>query len=171
MSFSFSLFGQPDWTHSCSVATFVSNIMFSSSISRFLLLGSLLTILVAASVRHPHAPGHMAAFVHPRATTTTHGRGGVHAISTRQPSRTRGEARVGVKGVKLHAAAKSAAGSKKKTTAKKTAAKTGKSDVESFKKSEFIASIAEKTGFTRAESEDALQAVLDTLTEVRFGIR
>ena len=27
-------------------------------------------------------------------------------------------------------------------------------------------SVAEKTGFTRAESEDALQAVLDTLTEV-----
>ena len=68
-------------------------------------------------------------------------------------------------------AAKEKPAATKKAPAKKAAAKTGKSDVESFKKSEFIASIAEKTGFTRAESEDALQAVLDTLTEVRFGIR
>lgn len=112
--------------------------MVSSTISRFLLLGSLLTILVAASVRHPSAASsHTAAFVHPKITA----RGGFHQSTTtdatkraaRNYHKVRGESpRNG--GVKLHAAAKSAA-SKKKST-KKTSAK---SDVENFKKSEFIA--------------------------------
>ena len=78
-------------------------------------------------------------------------------------SRTRGvkHSRVkGIKGVKLAAVAK-AGGSKKKK--KKSAAKP---EVDNFKKSEFVASIAEKTGFTRAESEEALTAVLQTIAEV-----
>lgn len=65
-----------------------------------------------------------------------------------------------VKGIKLCAAAK--AGTSKKSVKKKTAAKP---DIENFKKSEFIASVAEKTGFTKAESEEALAAVLETIAE------
>ena len=111
--------------------------MVSSPISRFLLLGSLLTILVAASVTHPSAASsssHTAAFVHPKITA----RGGFHSTTTtkrvaaRNPHhKVRGESPRNSGGVKLHAAAKSA-----KKAAKKTSTK---SDVESFKKSEFIA--------------------------------
>lgn len=134
--------------------------MFSAPIHRFLLLGSLLTVLVAASVNRPSMPAHSAAFIVPR--TTAHGRGGLQpeqpVIQHKAGSRTRG-----VKGVastiKLQAAAKGAA---KKT---KKAAKKSSSDVETFKKGDFVSSIAEKTGFTKVESEAALTAVLETLAE------
>jgi hypothetical protein len=46
-------------------------------------------------------------------------------------------------------------------------ATASKSTPETFKKSEFIASIAEKTGLTKTDSEAALAAVLETITEVR----
>lgn len=77
------------------------------------------------------------------------------------PSRARG-ARSKVKGFKLGAAAKGASKKTKKT--KKAASK--KPEVENFKKSEFVTSIAEKTGFTKTDSEAALQAVLETIAEV-----
>jgi len=136
-----------------------------SLISRCLILGSLFAVLVTASARHPSA-GAMAAFVHPK--ITTHGRGGIHesSSSSAQPhrnSRTRGER---VKGV--NTAGAGAGGTRLfMAPAKKQVAKKKTTEVESFKKSEFVASISEKTGFTRAESEEALTAVLDTLTEVR----
>jgi hypothetical protein len=46
------------------------------------------------------------------------------------------------------------------------AAKKDKEAVENFKKSDFVASIAEKTGMTKVDSEAALNAVLDTLSDV-----
>ena len=39
------------------------------------------------------------------------------------------------------------------------------SKVETFRKADFIASVAEKTGLSKKASEDALKAVLDTLQE------
>lgn len=57
----------------------------------------------------------------------------------------------------------------KKTTKKaatKKAAKKEEDTVETLRKPEFIASIAEKTGMTKADSEAALAAVLETITEV-----
>jgi len=57
---------------------------------------------------------------------------------------------------------------KTKKTTKKTKKTAKKSDApETFKKAEFVSSIAEKTGFTKADSEAALAAVLETITEVR----
>jgi nucleoid DNA-binding protein len=44
--------------------------------------------------------------------------------------------------------------------------KEPKDAVENFRKSEFVASIAEKTGMTKVDSETALNAVLDTLSDV-----
>ena len=41
-----------------------------------------------------------------------------------------------------------------------------KEDVENFKKPEFVASVSEKTGLSKAESEAALAAVLETIQEV-----
>lgn len=49
--------------------------------------------------------------------------------------------------------------------AKKAAAKD-KPAVDNFKKADFVASVAEKTGMTKAQSEEALVAVLDTITGV-----
>ena len=51
-----------------------------------------------------------------------------------------------------------------KKAAKKAATK--KATAETFKKSEFIASVAEKTGMSKSDSEKALNAVLETITEV-----
>jgi len=48
----------------------------------------------------------------------------------------------------------------------KTVTKKAKEDVETFRKPEFIASIAEKTGMSKADSEAALAAVLETISEV-----
>uniref|UniRef100_A0A6U3TZN0 DNA-binding protein HU n=1 Tax=Ditylum brightwellii TaxID=49249 RepID=A0A6U3TZN0_9STRA len=62
---------------------------------------------------------------------------------------------------------------KTKKTTKKTKKTAKKSDApETFKKAEFVSSIAEKTGFTKADSEAALAAVLETITEeVALGKR
>jgi hypothetical protein len=69
---------------------------------------------------------------------------------------------------------------KKKATKKTVAAKTEtdavkkvvkkKEVVETFRKPEFVASIAEKTGMSKADSEAALAAVLETITEVSCSI-
>ena len=45
------------------------------------------------------------------------------------------------------------------------ATETDDSKVETFRKTDFIASVAEKTGLSKKESEEALKAVLDTLQE------
>ena len=63
-------------------------------------------------------------------------------------------------------------GEKKKTT-KKKAAKAVKGDADevvTFRKPEFIASIAEKTGMSKADSEAALAAVLETISEVSSSV-
>ena len=52
-----------------------------------------------------------------------------------------------------------------KKAAKKAAAKKA-APAETFKKSEFVASVAEKTGMSKTDSEKALNAVLQTITEV-----
>lgn len=44
--------------------------------------------------------------------------------------------------------------------------KAPKEAVDNFRKSEFVASIAEKTGMTKVDSETALNAVLDTISDV-----
>ncbi|CAB9521675.1 DNA-binding protein HU [Seminavis robusta] len=84
-----------------------------------------------------------------------------------EPAKTAARGPRGVKGVvSLKAAAASGAGAKKKKKAKKKSAKTGTADpVENVKKAELVASIAEKTEFTKAESEMALTAVLETFAE------
>eukprot|EP00816_Leptocylindrus_hargravesii_P012119 CAMPEP_0196801950 /NCGR_PEP_ID=MMETSP1362-20130617/1712_1 /TAXON_ID=163516 /ORGANISM="Leptocylindrus danicus, Strain CCMP1856" /LENGTH=149 /DNA_ID=CAMNT_0042173141 /DNA_START=38 /DNA_END=487 /DNA_ORIENTATION=- len=48
---------------------------------------------------------------------------------------------------------------------KKTATKKDTDEQEVFRKSEFVASIAEKTGMTKTASEQALAAVLDVIQE------
>jgi hypothetical protein len=63
------------------------------------------------------------------------------------------------------AAAPKAKAAVKKAPAKKKAAAEGP---ENFKKAEFVASVAEKTGMTKVAAEEALTAVLDTITEVRI---
>jgi len=76
----------------------------------------------------------------------------------------------------LFAATKKAAAS---TTKKATAAKTKKAaskkdgeEVVNFKKAEFVAGVAERTGMTKIESETALAAVLDVISsEVAGGKR
>ena len=54
---------------------------------------------------------------------------------------------------------------KKKAATKKDTQKIEQQEV--FRKPEFVASIAEKTGMTKVESEQALAAVLDVIQEVR----
>ena len=61
----------------------------------------------------------------------------------------------------LYAAAKKAA---KKKKAKK---KSTKSAVETLRKAELVAEVAEKLGSTKTGAEEALAAVLDTISEVR----
>ena len=61
----------------------------------------------------------------------------------------------------------------KKTAAKKKAAAPAAADEakpEAFKKPDFVASVAEKTGLSKVDSEAALNAVLDTITEVRSSV-
>jgi hypothetical protein len=61
-------------------------------------------------------------------------------------------------------AAKKKRATKKKTkTKKKSAAKV---EVETVRKAEFVSKVAEKTGMTKIDSEAALAAVLETITEV-----
>ena len=50
------------------------------------------------------------------------------------------------------------------------AAKDSKEPAPNFKKAEFVASVAEKTGLSKTDSEAALEAVFATITEVRFQI-
>lgn len=60
---------------------------------------------------------------------------------------------------------------KKKTAKKKKAVKAAaKEEVETFRKPEFVASIAEKTGMSKVDSEAALAAVLETITEASIDI-
>ena len=78
----------------------------------------------------------------------------------------------------LLAAAASGASKKKKATKKKKKATKKKKkapvveeeeepeEVVTFRKPEFISRIAEKTGMSKADSEAALSAVLETITEV-----
>lgn len=83
-------------------------------------------------------------------------------VSQQQQKRVRG---VTSTSTALYAAA---APKKKKAktaaTKKKTATKT---TAETFKKADFIASVQEKTGLSKTDSEAALLAVLDTITSVR----
>ena len=60
-----------------------------------------------------------------------------------------------------------AAPKKKKAATKKTS-KSSPVKEETFRKGDFVASIQEKTGLTKTDSEAALLAVLDTITTVRF---
>jgi hypothetical protein len=82
--------------------------------------------------------------------------------------------------IRAAAAASSSGGAKKKKATKKksvvketvkeeveTVRETVKEEVETVRKPEFIASIAEKTGMSKTDSEAALAAVLETITEVR----
>ena len=57
-----------------------------------------------------------------------------------------------------------AAAPKKKKQKKKKAA--SKSDVETFRKPDFVASVAEKLDTSKAGAEEALSAVLETISEV-----
>lgn len=69
----------------------------------------------------------------------------------------------------IKAAASSEGAKKKKTTKKKAPVKkeVPKEEVETVRKPEFVASIAEKTGMSKTDSEAALAAVIETITEVR----
>jgi hypothetical protein len=58
---------------------------------------------------------------------------------------------------------------KKAAVAAAAAPKEEKEPVVTFRKPEFVASIAEKTGMSKADSEAALAAVLETITEVSFS--
>ncbi len=75
-------------------------------------------------------------------------------------------------------------GAPKKKATKKKATKTAttkkaaepveedneEGEVVTFRKPEFVTKIAEKTGMSKSDSEAALSAVLETITEVRFSI-
>ncbi len=56
----------------------------------------------------------------------------------------------------------------KKATKKKAKAVDDEEEVVTFRKPEFVSRIAEKTGMSKADSEAALSAVLETITEVGF---
>jgi len=79
------------------------------------------------------------------------------------------EANIKPTSVRLYAAKKETAKKEtaKKEPKKKPAAKkeTAKEEVISFKKAEFVASIAEKTGFSKADSSAALAAVFEVISE------
>lgn len=62
-----------------------------------------------------------------------------------------------------------AAAPKKK--AKKSAKAKQKEEVETFRKAEFVSTVQKKTGLSKVDSEAALQAVLETITEVCFCAR
>jgi hypothetical protein len=128
-----------------------------------LLLGSWITIASAA---------RYSAFVGSPTTSWRVPSNSIKSMEERSsllPVPARGGSRV--KGVSLYAEKKTVA---KKSTKKKTTASAPEADsvkdtkpVQTFKKADFIASVAEKTGSTRAEAEDAISAVFDTLVEVR----
>ena len=64
----------------------------------------------------------------------------------------------------LAAAAPKKANKKAKTP--KKAEKPVKEEVETFRKADFVSSVQKKTGLSKVDSEAALQAVLETITEV-----
>eukprot|EP00804_Cyclotella_cryptica_P029799 CCRYP_020654-RA/>CCRYP_020654-RA protein AED:0.31 eAED:0.31 QI:450/1/1/1/0.2/0/6/3112/166 len=71
----------------------------------------------------------------------------------------------------LHATKKAAAKSKSKSKAK-TETEDVDDDVVNFRKAEFVAAVAEKTGMTKGDSEKALSAVLNIIaSEVSNGKR
>lgn len=75
------------------------------------------------------------------------------------------------KATAIRAAAADGAPKKKKAKKKKKAVKAAaKEEVETFRKPEFVASIAEKTGMSKVDSEAALAAVLETITEASIEI-
>jgi len=57
----------------------------------------------------------------------------------------------------------------KKATSKVSASKNESKNEETFRKPEFIERIAEKTGMTKTDSEVALAAVLDVISEVSLS--
>lgn len=54
----------------------------------------------------------------------------------------------------------------KLAAAKKAAAKKEEEEVVNFKKADFVAAVAEKTGMTKGDSEKALSAVLNVIATV-----
>jgi hypothetical protein len=136
-----------------------------------LLLGSLVTVTSAA---------RYSAFVSPPTTSAwrVSDKNFVQELSSllHVPAPAIGGSRV--KGVSLRAEKKAAAkkSTKKKTTAPAPEASGGKNNKPDvvqhvFKKADFVASVAEKTGCTKAEADDAISAVFDTLAEVRLLYR
>ena len=85
-------------------------------------------------------------------------------ISSRKPTAIRAAAADGAAKKKKTVKKKKKA-VKKKKAAPAAAKKEEAPPVETFRKPEFIASIAEKTGMSKADSEAALAAVLETITE------
>ena len=67
-------------------------------------------------------------------------------------------------GATADGAAKKKSVKKKKTKTKKKSA--AKAEVETVRKAEFVSKVAEKTGMSKTDSEAALSAVLETITEV-----
>ena len=74
------------------------------------------------------------------------------------------------KATAIRAAASDGAPKKKKAKKKKAVKAVVKEEVETFRKPEFVASIAEKTGMSKVDSEAALAAVLETITEASIDI-
>lgn len=74
------------------------------------------------------------------------------------------------KATAIRAAAADGAPKKKKAKKKKAVKAAAKEEVETFRKPEFVASIAEKTGMSKVDSEAALAAVLETITEASIDI-
>lgn len=74
------------------------------------------------------------------------------------------------KATAIRAAAADGAPKKKTAKKKKAVNAAAKEEVETFRKPEFVASIAEKTGMSKVDSEAALAAVLETITEASIDI-
>ena len=98
-------------------------------------------------------------------TASTHARPRRALISSRKPTAIRADAASedGTAKKKVAKKAKKAVEAKAPAKAKKDVG-----EVETFRKPEFVASIAEKTGMSKVDSEAALAAVLDTISEVSF---
>jgi hypothetical protein len=59
---------------------------------------------------------------------------------------------------------------KKKAATKKKAASKKKSDVETFRKPDFVAAVAERLDTTKVGAEAAVAAVLDTISDVSLSL-
>jgi hypothetical protein len=104
-------------------------------------------------------------------TASTHARPRRALISSRKPTAIRADAASedGTAKKKVAKKAKKAVKAKAPVEAKAPVkAKKDEGEVETFRKPEFVASIAEKTGMSKVDSEAALAAVLDTISEVSF---